>query len=48
MVALYQQWIDKYPIVSIEDGLAENDWDGFKRQTSAMGIKYKSSATTFL
>jgi enolase len=39
MVALYQQWIDKYPIVSIEDGLAENDWDGFKKQTSAMGKK---------
>jgi enolase len=39
MVALYQQWIDKYPIVSIEDGLAENDWDGFKKQTSAMGNK---------
>jgi enolase len=39
LVALYQQWIDKYPIVSIEDGLAENDWDGFKKQTSAMGNK---------
>ncbi|MFZ5424606.1 MAG: phosphopyruvate hydratase [Patescibacteria group bacterium] len=30
MVNLYEDWINKYPIVSIEDGLAENDWDGFK------------------
>ena len=37
MTALYQKWIDKYPIVSIEDGLAENDWDGFARQTAALG-----------
>jgi enolase len=39
MVALYQQWIDKYPIVSIEDGLAETDWDGFHKQMKAMGNK---------
>lgn len=37
MTALYQQWISKYPIVSIEDGLAENDWDGFKAHTAALG-----------
>jgi enolase len=29
MVDLYQEWIDRYPIVSIEDGLAEDDWDGW-------------------
>ena len=29
MTALFRAWIDKYPIVSIEDGLAENDWQGF-------------------
>jgi enolase len=29
MVDLYQQWVDRYPIVSIEDGLAENDWEGW-------------------
>ncbi|MBK7663749.1 MAG: phosphopyruvate hydratase [Sterolibacteriaceae bacterium] len=37
MTALYQAWIDKYPIVSIEDGLAENDWDGFREHTQALG-----------
>ena len=29
MVDLYQEWVDRYPIVSIEDGLAENDWEGW-------------------
>jgi enolase len=37
MITLYQQWIDKFPIVSIEDGLDENDWAGFARQTAAQG-----------
>ena len=37
MVALYQDWIQKYPIVSIEDGFAEDDWEGFAAQTAAMG-----------
>jgi enolase len=37
MVELYTQWIDKYPIVSIEDGLAEDDWDGWKQLTEAIG-----------
>jgi enolase len=37
MIALYQKWIDAFPIVSIEDGLDENDWKGFARQTEAMG-----------
>jgi enolase len=37
MVELYTQWIDKYPIVSIEDGLAEDDWDGWKLLTEAIG-----------
>ncbi len=39
MVALYAAWVKKYPIVSIEDGLAENDWSGFAKQTAAMGDK---------
>ena len=39
MVELYKTWVEKYPIVSIEDGLAENDWDGFREQTAAMGDK---------
>jgi enolase len=37
MTALFNAWIDKYPIVSIEDGLAENDWAGFRQQTAALG-----------
>jgi enolase len=37
MIALYGKWIDAYPIVSIEDGLDENDWAGFARQTKAQG-----------
>ncbi|MDF0643978.1 MAG: phosphopyruvate hydratase [Nitrospira sp.] len=37
MTALYEQWIARYPIVSIEDGLAETDWDGFRVQTAALG-----------
>jgi len=39
MIALFGQWIDRYPIVSVEDGLAENDWEGFARMTAAMGGK---------
>jgi enolase len=39
MTALYAAWIDKYPIVSIEDGLAENDWDGFRAHTAALGSR---------
>ncbi len=37
MVALYKTWCDKYPIVSIEDGLAEDDWDGWKHLTEVLG-----------
>jgi len=37
MVKLYQKWIDEYPIVSIEDGMAEDDWDGWKMLTEAIG-----------
>jgi enolase len=37
MVELYQTWIDEYPIVSIEDGLAEDDWDGWAKLTSELG-----------
>jgi enolase len=39
MTALYREWIQKYPIHSIEDGLAENDWDGFRAHTAALGNK---------
>ena len=37
MVELYQGWCKKYPIVSIEDGLAEGDWAGWKLMTDALG-----------
>lgn len=37
MVELYARWIDEYPIVSIEDGLAEDDWDGWKLLTESIG-----------
>ncbi|TBW35095.1 phosphopyruvate hydratase [Siculibacillus lacustris] len=37
MIALYQTWIDSYPIASIEDGLDENDWPGFTEQTARQG-----------
>jgi enolase len=37
MTALYGEWITRYPIVSIEDGLDENDWDGFVAHTAALG-----------
>ena len=37
MIRLYEDWIRQYPIVSIEDGLAEGDWDGWRALTSALG-----------
>jgi enolase len=37
MIALYGKWIDAFPIASIEDGLDENDWKGFAKQTAAQG-----------
>ncbi len=37
MVAFWQSWIDQYPIISIEDGLDENDWDGWRMLTEAIG-----------
>jgi enolase len=39
MVALYRSWIDRYPIVSIEDGLAEDDWTGWAALTQALGTR---------
>ena len=39
MVELYQDWMRQYPIVSIEDGLAEGDWDGWTLLTSTLGAK---------
>ncbi len=39
LTALYKAWIGKFPIVSIEDGLDENDWEGFKDHTAVLGGK---------
>ncbi|TKK67157.1 phosphopyruvate hydratase [Ilyomonas limi] len=39
MVAYWTEWVNKYPIVSIEDGMAEEDWDGWKKLTDAIGNK---------
>ena len=39
MIAIWQGWCDKYPIRSLEDGLAENDWAGWAKLTQALGEK---------
>ena len=39
MVAFYGDLVERYPIISIEDGLAEDDWDGWKMMTDALGSK---------
>jgi enolase len=37
MVAYWKNWVEQYPIISIEDGMAENDWDGWKNLTDEIG-----------
>ncbi len=39
MIALYEDWLRQYPIVSIEDGLAEGDWEGWQALTSRLGSR---------
>jgi enolase len=39
MVRLYEEWVRQYPIISIEDGCAEDDWEGWKTLTEALGKK---------
>jgi len=39
MVDFWNEWVRKYPIISIEDGMAEDDWDGWKMMTENMGEK---------
>ena len=39
MVKFWAKWVEQYPIVSIEDGMAEDDWDGWKAMTEALGSK---------
>ncbi|TME21358.1 MAG: phosphopyruvate hydratase [Chloroflexi bacterium] len=37
MVALWESWVNRYPVISIEDGLAEDDWDGWRALTTQLG-----------
>ena len=37
LVDFWAEWIKKYPIISIEDGMAENDWEGWRQLTRAVG-----------
>ncbi|MFQ5890659.1 MAG: phosphopyruvate hydratase [Gemmatimonadota bacterium] len=37
LIDMYEAWLDRYPIVSIEDGLAEDDWDGWSRLSERLG-----------
>ena len=39
MVQFWSNWVSQYPIISIEDGMAEDDWDGWKQLTDALGKK---------
>jgi enolase len=39
MVAYWAEWVSKYPIISIEDGMAEDDWAGWKKHTQSIGAK---------
>ncbi len=39
LIGLFEDWVNKYPIISIEDGLAEDDWDGWKEMTERLGKK---------
>jgi enolase len=39
MVKYYETWVKQYPIISIEDGMAENDWTGWKLMTDTLGGK---------
>jgi enolase len=39
MIDLYSDWATRFPIVSIEDGLAEEDWEGFRAMTATLGDK---------
>jgi enolase len=39
LIGLYEDWVGRYPIVSIEDGMAEDDWEGWKLLTGRLGAK---------
>ena len=39
MVAFYEEWVKRYPIITIEDGMSEKDWKGWKLLTDRLGKK---------
>lgn len=39
LITFYSEWVNKYPVISIEDGMAENDWEGWKLLTECLGKK---------
>jgi enolase len=39
LIKIWESWVDQYPIILIEDGLGENDWDGWRDLTSALGSR---------
>ena len=47
MIELYTKWVDKYPIVSIEDGLDQNDWEGYVKLTKALGNRIQIMGDDF-
>jgi enolase len=48
MIDLYEQWLGRYPILSIEDGLAEDDWEGWQAMTRRLGGKCRLIGDDFL
>jgi enolase len=47
MIELYTKWVKKYPIISIEDGLDQNDWEGYVKLTKALGNKVQIMGDDF-
>ena len=47
MVDFYEDLVNRYPIISIEDGLAEDDWDGWKLLTERLGKRIQIMGTIF-
>jgi enolase (EC 4.2.1.11) len=48
MTDFFVDWVEKYPIISIEDGLDENDWDGWKVQTEKLAGKIQLVGDDFI
>ncbi|MDA8409445.1 MAG: phosphopyruvate hydratase [Treponema sp.] len=47
MIELYTKWVNKYPIISIEDGLDQNDWEGYVKFTKALGNRIQIMGDDF-